>query len=421
MTNRTKIRHLFANLAKITAGLVIFVVMLEGVLQIAFNSLPRALTQRMPQAPIRYGIQFNTSHGAREYPASENVDIIVNSYTGDLFELTCLSPTSAPETTPYSVQYTRDDHGFRNPTPWPDDVDMVVVGDSFTAAEIIQYPFWQDIVPSTSAFGLPGSGSLEQSLLLREFGLPRSPEIVVMAYFGGNDISDTWRFHQARLAGETIYSQTNRDRKPWEYLVTFHALMLVRDLITPEQRESCAYPLSDSQGNQLAFYDEFLSQATVGTDDLLESEIFAVTRDTILSAAEETQNMGATFVLVYLPHKAQTHQQLLSAEQILSITGVQPISPLTPTEEGFTTRQDLSIEQTSILLNQNMDAQRDLLAELAEDAGFLFLDLTPQFREAAANGIATYFFGDTHWNQEGHNLARDTLRDFFTQHGLLND
>ena len=335
--------------------------------------------------------------------------VAVNSQTGDLFDLTCLSREDAVTITPYTVQYTRDAHGFRNPTPWPDDVDLVIVGDSFTAAEKIQSPYWHGLDPSVLNLGLPGSGSLEQLLLLRAFGLPRSPEMVIMAYFGGNDIQDTRRFARARENGETTYSLANRDRRFWDYLVTFHLALWLRDLSLSRQQQDCIYPLEDTTGTPLTFYDEFLSLTTMDAATLSDHPTFAPTRSAILQAAAETKAAGATFTLVYFPHKAQAHWPLLDEEQRAAVA--ERITPLVPPVEKAPLAPTIS---------QDIDAQRDLLADLAAEEDFLFLDMTPAFRQAAASGNATYFFADTHWNQAGHDLARATLREFLANHATYD-
>jgi len=37
------------------------------------------------------------------------------------------------------------------------------------------------------------------------------------------------------------------------------------------------------------------------------------------------------------------------------------------------------------------------------------LDLTPHFRAEAASGAELYYPFDTHWNQNGHNLAAQAI------------
>src|SRR5262249_12698128 len=159
----------------------------------------------------------------------------------------------------YPVSFVRDDHGFRNPTPWPDKVDWVIAGDSFTAAEAIQTPFWDNIDPSMLEFGLRGAGNIEEATFLHAYGLPRSPKVVIMAYFAGNDLNDNWSFYSAKANGKSIYDQQIQDyatHQPWKLLVTFNALLWLRDRILPKP---CNYPVKDSFGHQWVFDNPYLS------------------------------------------------------------------------------------------------------------------------------------------------------------------
>ncbi len=385
---------------------------LELLLQLSFDSLPPFLRQRLPQAPIRYGIRFDTPHGAREYPAHEAVNITIGPYSGDLFSITCLSPSKAEAFPDYTVRYTRDTHGFRNPEPWPDDADLVIVGDSFTAAEAINRPFWMDITPSTLAFGLPGSGSLEQLKLLEAYGFNRQPEVVVMAYFGGNDLTDTWRFYQAEQLGENLYTMSNRNRYPWEYLATFQLLMFLRDALTSAPNiDDCHYPIALDNDILVAFYDEFLSLSTISKETLRASSIYRQTQAAIIEAAERTKAIGGVFILMYIPHKAEIYWDFLNESQQRGLG--QHVKALTTSDTGLAERLD--VENSAELIRQNRTAQRELLAELATEEAFLWLDLTPYLQKWAQDGHQPYFFADTHWNQSGHDFIRNILKTFLTQ------
>lgn len=415
---KKRLYQIFRILLKLSLVMFIFALMLEGLLQAAFNNLPDILKQRMPQAPLRYGIVFDTPHGAREYPAGESVNLNVGPTFGDLYSISCLSPADAPESTSYPVQYTRDEHGFRNPSPWPDQVELVIVGDSFTAAEAIQHPFWEGLSASSLSLGLPGSGSVEQQRLLEAYGLPKKPKVVLMAAFGGNDLIDNWRYYQAQQAGENLYSQSNQNRKPWEYLVTFQIMMLAREIAAGPDIEDCLYPVQDANGTPLAFFNTFLSTATLEKNALAGSDLFRITEAAILKAAQQTEASGAEFVLIYIPHKAQVYWQQLSQETIQQVAAT--VTAMKPSADGWT-EEDLSAVETAQRLNDNIDTQRDLLAAAAQEHGFRFLDLTPHFREAAANGLTSYFFADTHWNQAGHDLARLIIQEYLQSESLLND
>ena len=372
------------------AGLISFIalVSIEIALQLAFLKLPQTLIKRMPQYPERYGIQFNTEHGARQYPPNERVDFEVTSASGDLYQNTCLSSANAEYIEPYRVAYTRDRQGFRNSEPWPDEVELVIVGDSFTAAESVRRPYWEGIAESMLVFGLPGSGTLEQKLLLEAFGLPRHPEIAVLAYFGGNDLIDNERFAELQQAGLTFADQ---DRNPLDYLVSFHLALLLRDSITAASDKACHYPqaaLTDPPAS-VAFFNDLIPALAIEESALRASDMYQLTEAAIIEMAAMVQSSGAAFVLMYIPQKAELYWEYLNQESKQFILDELPIS--------------------ADQVDANLTVQREAVASLAAEHGFIFLDLTPALAEAIAQGESPYFFADTHWNQVGHDIARRVL------------
>jgi hypothetical protein len=414
---RNRLQPLVRKLVRASFSLVLFWATLELLLQAGFNHLPTTLILRMPQASIRSGQTYDPSTGIHEY-APGVVNYTMNGYTGELTSQVC--PAIAAQEQPTTVHYTRDDHGFRNPTPWPDHADMVVLGDSLTAGEAVQHPYWDGISPSLLEFGLPGSGSAEQLALLRKYGLPRTPKVVVMAFFEGNDLADTWRFQFLRSLGETEYNWDIDTHRPWEFLVTYQAIFWLRDILNP--KSGCAQQIKDDQGHQFAFLNFHLSMLTLDKDELRQSDIFAATRNAIVNAAKESQAAGATFVLMFIPDNSHVHWHGLVAAGQLSALGAQAtaIQPTTDGQGLAAVSQQLTPAQVGELMNRNLDTQRDLLGELANQTGFLFLDLTPMLQAAADGGILPYFYADSHWNQQGHDLARTALTDFLAAHHLLN-
>lgn len=404
VTKNNKAQRTLSLLFNLNLSLALLVVSAEVILQLMFNTLPPAIRYRMPQYPTRAGIVFNEAIGAREFPAHQQVAYHVDGRTGDLYELTCLTHPEAPLFPPYDVSFVRDSHGFRNREPTPLQAELVVVGDSFTAAEMVQTPFWANITPNVYTMGLPDSGTLEQNVLLETYGFVRSPRIVVQAYFGGNDMQNNWDYQHVRAAGETFYKRDIVNASPLELLVLPRlGAWLFRPSIS-----SCPYPITDSQGNRIAFYDPFFANAMLPPSALQQTDQFQLTRQAILAAAEQTRRSGAVFILLYIPYSAETHWNLLSPEQIAEIQYRLP-----PENFGYSPRIAEPLSDSS------MDAQRHLLSELAHDHEFLFLDLTPAFRAATEAGTSLYFYGDTHFNQAGHDLARATLTEFLMSRQLL--
>ncbi len=378
---------------------------LEALLQITFPHLPSMLIEQMPQYRERLGFRLETDNGAREYPAGQSVEFEISMSSGDLFQLTCLSPKDALPFEPYRVTFKRDAHGFRNEEPWPDRIDLVVIGDSFTAAENIVEPYWHGLHDSLLVFGLPGSGSLEQQRIFEAFALPREPKAVVLAYFAGNDLEDNLLFADMMQRGENFSERAHKDKNPLDYSVVLNLLLALRNRVMPENEALCHYPqlAQTSPVNPVAFYDKFLPLLMLNRELLRESEMFELTRDSVGEMASQLNSIGSNLILMYIPQKAELYWNLLSDESKESI--------LTGISNHHAIAGPVAIEG-------NLSVQRDLMAELADELDIPFLDLTFTLSEAINDGKHPYFFADTHWNQTGHNLARITLLDFLNQSNL---
>lgn len=378
---------------------------LELAFQLAFPHLPVAIIEQMPQFRARMGFRLDAEHGLQEYPAGEFVNYEVSSSSGDLFKLTCLSPDDAPPFDSYRVSFQRDAHGFRNPEPWPDKVQTVIIGDSFTAAEAIVAPYWQGLADSLLALGLPGSGALQQQRLLESFAMPREPELVILAYFAGNDLQDGLTFHRQSQADEGSSSATGEQRSPLDYSVLFNIAYAFRSSVLREAEAPCHFPqLAQTEPpTPIAFYDVFLSSFALDSKTLRESEMFRITREAIGDMASTLQARGSQLILMYIPQKAELYWELLSDESKRAIFSGSKVF-------------DASVEMSAV--SANLRAQRDLLAELAAGLGIAFLDLTPALDDAVSAGEQPYFFADTHWNQTGHNIARIALLDFLNRSNL---
>lgn len=379
--------------------LVLFatVVLLEIAFQLAFLHLPRELIQRMPQYRERSGFALRTGHGARQSPADEVVEIFVDQYAGDLFRLTCLSTDHAQYVEPYTVRFTRDRHGFRNAEPWPDDLDLLVIGDSFTAAEAIRNPFWSGLSQATLSMSFPGSGTIEQSILLDAYGLPLQPDTVVLAYFAGNDLSDNQVFQDLRRDGKTIADRVHQDRSPFEYLVTVHLALYLRDVIHKANLSGCHYPqvANTEPAMPVAFFDDMLPVLALNADALRPSDMFQLTLTTTVDLSRDLQARGIRFVFMYIPQKAELFWEYLDHQGKREIGNyvTEYVSPV-----------------AAEVIDKNISAQRDLWQSIAQEQGIEFLDMTSALRAALENGSSPYFFADTHWNQLGHDLARGELQ-----------
>lgn len=378
---------------------------LEIALQLAFPYLPQMLTEYMPQYLERMGHRLVAEHGAREYPAGQVVEYDVTPLSGDMYRLTCISPADAQPFEPYHVSFKRDRHGFRNAEPWPEDVDVVVLGDSFTAAELVQQPFWQNLSEAMLVLAVPGTGTLEQQRLFDAFALPRKPETVVLAFFAGNDLSDNESFAEMISKGFTWHDRTHRGKNPLDYSVVFRLLQYVSEATTTDPAKSCHYPViaHTAPPTPVAFYRNFLPILGADKDALLQSEALQLTKQSISEMASALKSYGAELMLMYIPQRAELYWNYLDDASKDAIVEVE-------SRDHGLARLDK--------IDENLSAQRDVMKQLAADHGISFLDLTPPLAEAIRAGQSPYFFADTHWNQVGHNIARNALLDFLNRSNL---
>jgi len=396
----------FVIIAMRALALLIFTVLaLEFALQLAFPHLPKVLIEQMPQYLERIGYRLNTEHGARQLPASEAVEYQVTALSGDLYYGSCISPADAQPLQPYRVSFKRDAQGFRNEEPWPDDIDLVVLGDSFTAAELIQRPFWQDLSDSMLVLAMPGSGTLEQQQLFEAFALPRKPEITVLAFFGGNDLHDNshtaWIMHQ----GWTWHDVVHLGKNAFDYSVLFRLLQFLSEAALPAVEKTCHFPLlaHTDPPTPVVFFRNFLPQLRQKEEALLESEQLRLTRTSISEMASALSASGGKLILMYIPTKLEMYWKYLDDES----------------KEKFIDIESREHNVTGLkYLDANLHVQRQVMRELADELSVPFLDLTPPLEDAIRGGISPYFFADTHWNQQGHNIARNALLDFLNRSNL---
>lgn len=379
--------------------------MLELFFQLAFPRLPVPIIEQMPQYRARMGFRLDAEHGVQEYPAGETVNYEISRSSGDLYKLTCLSPDDAPPFDPYRVSFQRDGHGFRNPEPWPAKVRTVVIGDSFTAAEAIVRPYWHGISDSMLVFGLPGSGTLQQQRLLETFGLPREPDIVILAFFAGNDLQDNLTFDRKSQEDGSNSSGTRELKSPLDYSVLFNIAYAIRNSVFRDGEAPCQFPqmAQTEPPRPLAFYKEFLLSFALDERTMRESEMYRITRDSIVDMAATLQARGSQLILMYIPQKAELYWEHLSAASQTAILAGSKV---------------FGSSVTISAVSANLAAQRNLMAELATGLDIGFLDLTPPLSNAVRDGEQPYFFADTHWNQTGHNIARIALLDFLNQSNL---
>jgi hypothetical protein len=293
--------------------------------------------------------------------------------------------------------YEKPDHTYR----------IIILGDSFTeAVQVALDSTYHKILERSLnagrakkhieviAMGKSGMGTLEELLWYRTEGRRYRPDLVICAFYIGNDFRDNSRELTRRAGGSVMRPFLEADGGVDTQFVNsrgfrFHAA------VVPLMRRSRVATLlmrtiekirkgSRSTGLERQFpldlnvfrsrYDTAWTQAAETTVKLLSLFCSEVKKD------------GAQFVVAGLPDSYQFYRSL------------QGVGAATPPEDIDFGKPD------------------SLLAGIGRAEGFRYISLSPCFQTAyEKTGLFYYGFGNRlgtgHWNKQGHSLAAGCLED----------
>jgi hypothetical protein len=306
------------------------------------------------------------------------------------------------------VHFTTDGNGFRNFLPEKATYPVVALGDSFTVAGNVASPWPQKVTDCTGLdvlnLGGAGLGPQEELEILREFGLEKQPKLVIMAYFEGNDLYDAAAYERAT---PFIVARLGR------YMLTQGIEAWQKgsgDTIpTANPDDIYIYPITVTINNselEMAFFPAYVAWV-VASDELIEpSQNYRLVQETILEVKALSEEAEADFLLVYVPTKEHIYLPYLNDTETLAHI-LTDVPTLELDEDGFLqfTNQKATLEMT----RQHLDDQARLLSDFATEQEIAFLDLTLPFQTESATGAELYYPFDTHWNQNGHDLAGQTI------------
>jgi hypothetical protein len=332
---------------------------------------------------------------------------------GDLYHLmrgTILPLSPDQDQVVARVHMITDAHGFRNSPPEKATYGIVALGDSFTRASGVAFAWPQKLAEYNGSdvlnLGDVGFGPHDELKVLRQYGLKKQPQWVILAFFEGNDLYDAAAYEQANPFILTRFARYILDRS----IDTWQARRW--DGAHAAVATTYRYPITVTMNNkelEMTFFSSYISWLSVGREEIESSQNYRITRETILQMHELSETADANFLLVYVPSKEHVYLPYLNDTDIRArvFTDVPTIEL---DEAGFL--QFMSETTTPELVRQHMDDQANLLADFAAERNIRYLDLTPIFQEEAGAGVELYYPFDTHWNQLGHNLAAATINEY---------
>jgi len=311
------------------------------------------------------------------------------------------------------VYMTTDANGFRNAPPEKATYEIVALGDSYTRASGVAIPWPQRLaermgrdVLNLGEVGLGPQGELD---VLQKYGLKKQPQLVIMAYFEGNDLYDAASYQQANpfILTRFIKYMLMQGLEAW------HDNSREGDQVAVAS--SYRYPIRVAINNtdlELTFFSPYISWSSISAERIELSQNYRLVQRTILRARDLSAAEGSRFLLVFIPTKEHIYLPYLNDPKTLA-TVFADVPALELDEEGFIQLTDQKTAPE--FAYQHMDDQSHLLAAFASEQDMNYLDLTPYFQKEAGTGAELYYPFDTHWNQLGHGLAAGSINKYIEE------
>ena len=382
---------------------------------------------------LRKDLMFDNppiSVGFRYYP-NQDYWVNYNDTNRDLYNSLSQSPSqqtgSADGSALARIHFITDENGYPNPSPLHDQYDVVTTGDSFSGAGWVSTP-WPRMLEELSKktvlnLSIPMYGPQAEVEAVKRFGLTRHPKWVIVGYFEGNDLTDALAYDEVQ---KSDYSWVKYSMKHGGLVSTLISIQTLRfgfsDILGKlyvhlnPQSADVTQRSSDKHfvfiaGNKkipVSFYTYYISILTSSHEDIKASANYKLTTQAFLKLKQECQNAGAQLIIVFFPSKEHIYLPLIDDDSFLKNL-LTDIPTYALNNKGGSLYENVRMKATMQLILEHNNDQRDVISEFTTANQIYFLDLTEVFQEKAKEGEDLYYEMDSHWNQNGQNLAAETI------------
>ena len=277
----------------------------------------------------------------------------------------------------FAFTYTTDEHGFRNPSPWPERAEVVVLGDSMAFSYgVDDEDAWTNVLtnqlPDSRVInlGLIGAAPQQYFRIYKTFGQALHPDLVIFCLFPGNDLYDAGRFDQWVRAGSpgnyrAWRQQSNRRLLEQSYLMTF--LHYARNQV---ESGFSNRTINFADGGQIQLAPTVYARGQFMASP--DHPNFRLVLDAVKQTRALAEQNGSRFLVLVMPTKEEVYLPLLN--------------------------------------EQPPPATAPFVAEFERD-GIPYLDLTPHLQAAARKGERLFFKVDGHPNAAGYRLIAEVVLD----------
>jgi hypothetical protein len=331
---------------------------------------------------------------------NQTLEIRITELDGDLYHSSS-GQVRPPENPKTLAEFTAhwDQDGFRMPAVLADEYPILALGDSFTEGWLVEYP-WPDVLAReidtpVRNLGFLGWSIQQEAAVMRDYGTG-DHQWILLAYFEGNDLNE---IHQSY---HHLQDQGNLDG-----LLERMRTSVFHPTVTTNPDDEYKYPLDLSiDGNTYlqGFHDIYLGRISAPYEVFAESFNVAVFKEGLGEIVELSGD--ACVGLVFIPAKAHIYLRYANPE-VRERVLASAAKSVSLNKEGWLRYEPAKIEYETFA--RNLDSQAELIGDIADEFDIHFINLTPHFQEAAAQGEMLYYTYDSHWNQAGHNLAGQVI------------
>lgn len=381
------IRRVVEKLILILSGILLPVVALTGI-ELMLRTFPALLPSPIraaPKVPLLDMFRSNPLRISDPELVSKfrpGVVITVTNEVGEVVEFR-------------TVSLGLSDVGFRD-----DGLDegkiprVIVLGDSFAeGANVNLEDGWVEQMEKQSGadfvnLGVGAYGTIQERILLERYGLKLEPDLVILAFFSGNDLGNDGCYE---------YTSNNRvdERLKRFFGRYFYSFELLKYLLARLGGDPYLPLPNESDSDELTYRDE-------GLDLVFHLEHFAS-----LERDKPPPWIASGIQL--------TPQSIVRIRDICEANGIEFMVVICPSKE------QVYWDAVETLLAEpkryDPDFPNNLIKSTCTENDIHVLDLTPIFRTHSSEQL--YFTEDTHWNVEGNRLAAEATYNYLLTNGLL--
>jgi hypothetical protein len=267
--------------------------------------------------------------------------------------------------------------------------------------------------------GQSGFGTAEEYMRYMNFGVQYSPDLVILAFFTGNDFLNNSKLLSAEkhefyfvfdrnhqlLLDRSIIDNYQRNMTPLKQLfqslkrrsylaslISERFFLLKQEIMTNRYRKH--FTESRQEGMERTLDADSRLHIYLSDPNEYWREAFELTKGIILKFRDSVKEQGARFVLVTLSNAEQVHPHI--QQQLHKTFG----------------------------LSFDYDKPDHMLEEFARQNAIPVLTLMPIFLEYhLKTGKYLHGFDEAaqgHWNETGHTLAAQKIFEFLQENGLLS-